>query len=88
MEPGLNAEEAGHFRNPSPNGSVIHSQAFQTESQLMPHLVGDDLAIRILENKTDFGRLGTVVHFFQHSSVKEDRTFLLTVRSKNCFELP
>ena len=88
VEPGLNAKEAGHFRNPSPNGSVIHPQAFQAESQLMPHLVGDDLAVRVLQDEANLGRLGAVVHCFQGGTVKKNGAFPFAVRRKNCFELP
>ena len=83
MKPGLNAEKAGHFRHPTPNGGIVHAKAFQTKSQLMPNLIGDDLAVRVLKDKADPGGLGTVIHFFQGDTVKKNRTFPFAVRRKN-----
>ena len=54
----------------------------------MPDLIGDDLAVRVLENKTDFGRLGTVVHCFQGGTVKKNGAFPFAVRRKDGLQLP
>ena len=87
VEPGLNAKEAGHFRNPSPNGSVIHPKAFQAKGQFMPDLIGDDLAVRVLQDEADLGGLSAVVYFLQRNTVKENNTFPFSVRRKDSLQL-
>ena len=88
VEPGLDAEEAGHLSHSSTNCSILKAQAFQPEGKLVPDLVGDDLAVRILEDEADFFSLGTAVHLLQHSAVEQNHTLFFAVWSQNCLELP
>ena len=87
MKPGLDTKETGHFRHSSPDGGSVHPKALQTEGQLMPDLIGDDLAFGVLHHKTDFCGLGAVIHLSQRLAVEKDHTFLFTVGSKDSFEL-
>ena len=61
----LQAEELGHLRHPQADSLLIQPQIFQPEGQLMPHLVGDQLAVRVLHHVADSGALvpeGQPVH--------------------------
>ena len=60
MEPILNPEIAGHFCHSCAHGFLVASQTFQSESQLMPDLIGNDLIIRILHYKPNLGGLFTL----------------------------
>ena len=57
MEQRLQAEKLGHLRHPKPDGLLIQPQVLQAEGQLMPHLIRDNLAVRVLHHVTDPGTL-------------------------------
>ena len=88
IKPGLDAEEGGHLRHPAADGGGVVPQALQAEGQLVPNLVGDDLVLRVLLDKTDPLALGPVVHFFQKGPVKENLTRLDPVGGQDGFQLP
>lgn len=54
----------------------------------MPDLVGDDLVIGTLLDKTDSLRLLPLIHGIQRLPFKEGSTTPPTMRRKNCFQLP
>ena len=61
----LQPEELRHLRHPQADGLLIQPQIFQPEGQLVPHLVGDQLAVRVLHHVADAGALvpeGQAVH--------------------------
>ena len=45
---------AGHLSHPQAHGFLIAAQTLQTESKLVPDLVGHDLVIGVLHNIADF----------------------------------
>ena len=58
VEPSADAEEVRGFRDAAVHRLGVHADVFQTEGQLVPHRVGDDLVLGILHDETDArGRL-------------------------------
>ena len=57
VEPLLNAEVACHLGHTQAHDALVDTQAFKTESQLMPHPVGDHLSLRVLHDEPYLGRL-------------------------------
>ena len=57
MEQGLQSKKLRHLRHPQADGLLLQPQIFQPEGQLVPHLVGDHLAVRILHDIADTGAL-------------------------------
>ena len=72
VKPVLNAEVTGHLRHPQAHGLLVAAQALETEGQLMPDLVRDDLAVRVLHDVANPGRLLPRIHCLERTSVKED----------------
>ena len=87
MEPVLNAEIAGHFRNPGTHGLLVAAQAFQAEGQLVPDLVRDDLIVRVLHDKADFCRLIPVGNLTQGHAVKENLPTAFSAGGQHGFQL-
>ena len=87
MKPIGNTKIAGHFCHTGAHGLLVTAQGFQTESQLMPHLIGDDLIIGILHHIADFGSLIPLIDFLERHPVKQDLTAFLAVRRKDRFQL-
>ena len=54
VKPALDAEIAGHLRHTQAHGFLVAAQALQAEGQLVPDLIGNDLAVRVLHDETDF----------------------------------
>ena len=59
IKPVLNAEKGGDLRHAAANGGGVAAQALQAEGQLVPHLIGDHLILRGLEDIADPLRLLT-----------------------------
>ena len=88
VEPALDAEIAGHLRHPKAHGVRVGAQALQTEGQLVPHLVGDDLVIGILHDKADPGRLLPEGNIFQRNPVQQDLPAAPAMGSQHGFQVP
>ena len=54
----------------------------------MPYLIGDDLIVGILHDKTDFAGLIPLAYFFKRHTVKQDIPAAFAVRSQNGFQMP
>ena len=87
VEPGLDAEEAGHLRDSAPDLGVAYAQTLQTEGQLVPDLVGDDLAVRGLEDEADLRRLLLGGDVIQGPTLQGYGARPLSVGSQNGLEL-
>ncbi len=87
VKPVLNAEIAGHFRHPQPHGGRVTAKALQAEGQLVPHLVGDNLAVRVLHDVADALSLFSGADFCQQTVVKANRAGLFPVGGQNGFQL-
>ncbi len=72
IKPGLYAEERGHLGHPPADSWGIVSQTFQSEGQLVPHLVGNDLVFRRLLDKADALGLGPLVKLVQRTALEEN----------------
>ena len=88
MEPFLNPEKAGHFRHTAANGRGIVAQTFQAESKLMPDLIGDNLAVRVLPDKPDTLTLLPYVPLLQRLSQKCNAAAGNTMGCQTGFQLP
>lgn len=71
MEPILHAEKFRHFRHTAADGWCIASQTFQSESQLVPHLVGNELVFRALLHKADARGLRTLGKLRERTAVEK-----------------
>ena len=87
MEPALDAEITGHLCYTETDGLLIHAKTLQPKCQLMPHLICDDLVIRILHNVPNSGRLGPKIRIFQRFSFKKYLALCFSVRRKYAFQM-
>jgi len=88
VEPVLDAEVTGHFRNPGTHSFLVTAQAFQAEGQFVPYLVGYNLVIGILHNITDFGRLIPRTYLINGGAVEKDCAGSFAVRSQYRLQMP
>ena len=88
IKPFLNPEKRCHFRNAAANGRGIIAEGFQTERQLVPDLVGDDLVFGALLDKADFFSLFALGQFVEILSVKQNFSGTSAMRREDGFELP
>ena len=88
MKPALNAEIAGHFRHPQAHGLLVAAQTLQPEGQLVPHFVGDDLAVGILHDKADLRGLPAQIRLFQGRAVVEDDALPVPVGGEHGLQMP
>ena len=88
MEPFLNPEKACHFRHAAANGGSIVAQTFQAESKLMPDLISDNLAVRVLLDKPDALTLLPYVPLLQRLSQKCNAPAGNTMGRQTGFQLP
>ena len=87
VEPVLNAEIAGHFRYPGPHGGLVTAQAFQTEGQLVPDFVGDDLVVGVLHDIADFRRLHLLGQVGEGGTIEKDLTAALAEGGQGGFQM-
>ena len=88
VKPVLDAEKAGHLRHPAADGGGVAAQALQAEGQLVPHLVGDDLVVRILQHEADAGALLPPGQGLQGLPLKQDAPLPEAVGGQGGLELP
>ena len=88
IKPILNAEKGGHFRHTAADGGGVQPQTFQPEGQLVPHLVGDDLIVGILQNEADALALLPLGERSKRPSLEYDLALPGAVRGQNGLELP
>ena len=88
IEPPFDAEKRRHLRHTAADGGGVLSQTFQSEGQLVPHLVGDDLILRRLLHKADAGGLGALVHVLQWCIPEQDAARPDAVRGQRGLQLP
>ena len=86
--PALNAEKAGHFRNPQTDGLPGHPQIFQAEGQLVPDLVRHDLVVRVLHHIANGTGLALGIHFVQGHAVKQNLPGPAARWGQNGFQVP
>ena len=87
MEPALDAEVAGHLRHAQAHGALVAAQALQPEGQLVPDLVGDDLAVRILHHIADLAALAALIHPGELLSLKIHSARALAERRQHGFHM-
>ena len=80
--PVLNAKIAGHFTHPAADVRLRHPQVFQPKGQLVPHLVRDNLLLRILGHKADFSGADSDVQALQRFAAIENPAIFLPVWSQ------
>ena len=88
MKPPLDAEKRRHLRHAAADGGGVLAQALQPESQLVPHLVSDDLVFRRLLHKADAGGLCPRVHVLQRRIPEQDAARPDAVRGQRRLQLP
>ena len=88
MKPTLDAEIAGHLRHTQAHGFLVAAQALQAEGQLVPDLIGNDLAVRVLHDETDFRGLLAQVRPIQGRTVVEDGPLPVSVGGEDGFQVP
>ena len=88
MKPALNAEIARHFGDAQTHRRLIQPKAFQPERQFMPHLIRNDLMIRILHHVGDSAALRAQIQRFDRLILKQDRARLFAVRRENRLQMP
>ena len=87
MKPCLYPEITSHLCHTQPHGALITSQALQTKGKFMPHLVCDNLIIRILHNISDFCPLIPLAHLIQWCSFKANFSCPFSMRRQNGFQM-
>ena len=88
IKPVLDAKEGCDFCNPAANGRSIITQALQTKSQFMPHLVSDYLVFRRLQHIADLLRLLPLTHFRQQLALITNLSGEQAVWCKAGFQVP
>ena len=88
VKPMLNAEKAGHFGHSPADGGGVIAQTFQTEGQLVPHLVGDDLVVGILQHKADAAALFPLGKLRQRLALEQNGAFQPAVGGQSRLQLP
>lgn len=88
IKPCLDTEKGRHLRHPAADGGRVVPQAFQPKSQLVPHLVCDDLVLRGLLDEADPPRLLPLVQLVQRPALKENLSGPPAVRGHDGLELP
>ena len=88
IKPVFNAEKAGHFGHSPADGGGVKAKTFQTEGQLVPYLVGDNLVVGVLQHKTDACTLLPKGQVTQGGVFKENFALQHTVRGQRGLELP
>ena len=88
VEPILDAEKAGHLRHPQPHDALLAAQVFQPEGQLVPHLIGDDLVVRVLHHKADLSGLLPQADLGQGHTIQRDLAASAPVGGQHGFQMP
>ena len=87
VKPFLNSEEGGHFRHTAADGGGIISETLQSEGQLVPHLIGDNLILRRLLHEADLRRLPAAGNLLQRCPTEINLSASGAVGRQSCFQL-
>ena len=83
----MDAEKARHLPHPEAHRLSLDAEIFQSEGQLVPDLVCDDLILRLLQNKADSRRLLPLGYGGERLAVQQHRPGLLAVGRENGFQM-
>ena len=88
VKPRLDAEKARHLADAQPHGLRVRAETFQPEGQLVPHLVGDELVVRLLQHEADALRLCARVPRLQRLAVEQHPPAARAVGCEHRLQMP